>query len=207
MPNEPIVHVIDDDEAARDSLSFLIDCAGLRVRSYSNAIEFLEAVPTMEHGCIVTDVRMPEMSGVELMGRLKALGVTDPVIVITGHADVPMAIQAMKAGVADFLEKPFSDEAILEAIHVGLARHQDQSAAEIERERIRDRLATLSPRERDVLHGLAQGHANKAIAYDLAISARTVEVYRANLMTKMQARSLSELVRMVTVVGLDSRDS
>lgn len=206
MASEPIVHVIDDDEAARDSLSFLIDCAGLRVRSYSNAIEFLEAVPTMEHGCIVTDVRMPEMSGVELIGRLKALGVTDPVIVITGHADVPMAIQAMKAGVADFLEKPFSDEAILDAIRAGLARHLDHSAAESERERIRERLATLSPRERDVLHGLAQGNANKVIAYDLAISARTVEVYRANLMTKMQARSLSELVRMVTIIGLDSRE-
>lgn len=203
MATEPVVHVIDDDEAARDSLSFLIDCAGIRVRSYPNAVAFLAAVPGMEHGCIVTDVRMPEMSGVELIERLKALGVTDPVIVITGHADVPMAIQAMKAGVADFLEKPFSDDAILEAIRAALARHHDQNEAEAERARIRERLAILSPRERDVLRGLAQGHANKVIAYDLAISARTVEVYRANLMTKMQARSLSELVRMVTLVGLD----
>lgn len=203
MATEPVVHVIDDDEAARDSLSFLIDCAGIRVRTYPSAIAFLAAVPSMEHGCIVTDVRMPEMSGVELIERLKAIGVTDPVIVITGHADVPMAIQAMKAGVADFLEKPFSDDAILEAIRAALARHHDQSEAEAERARIRERLAILSPRERDVLRGLAQGHANKVIAYDLAISARTVEVYRANLMTKMQARSLSELVRMVTLIGLD----
>lgn len=203
MATEPVVHVIDDDEAARDSLSFLIDCAGIRVRTYPSAIAFLAAVPSMEHGCIVTDVRMPEMSGVELIERLKAIGVTDPVIVITGHADVPMAIQAMKAGVADFLEKPFSDDAILEAIRAALARHHDQNEAEAERARIRERLAILSPRERDVLRGLAQGHANKVIAYDLAISARTVEVYRANLMTKMQARSLSELVRMVTLIGLD----
>lgn len=203
MATEPVVHIIDDDEAARDSLSFLIDCAGIRVRTYPSAIAFLAAVPGMEHGCIVTDVRMPEMSGVELIERLKAIGVTDPVIVITGHADVPMAIQAMKAGVADFLEKPFSDDAILEAIRAALARHHDQSEAEAERARIRERLAILSPRERDVLRGLAQGHANKVIAYDLAISARTVEVYRANLMTKMQARSLSELVRMVTLIGLD----
>lgn len=203
MATEPVVHIIDDDEAARDSLSFLIDCAGIRMRTYPSAIAFLAAVPGMEHGCIVTDVRMPEMSGVELIERLKAIGVTDPVIVITGHADVPMAIQAMKAGVADFLEKPFSDDAILEAIRAALARHHDQSEAEAERARIRERLAILSPRERDVLRGLAQGHANKVIAYDLAISARTVEVYRANLMTKMQARSLSELVRMVTLIGLD----
>ena len=202
MATEPLVHVIDDDEAARDSLSFLIDCAGIRVRAYESAIAFLEAVPTMEHGCIVTDVRMPEMSGVELIARLKALGVPDPVIVITGHADVPMAIQAMKAGVADFLEKPFSDEAILDAIRSALARHNDQSEATAERERIRERLATLSRREREVLDGLVQGHANKVIAYDLAISARTVEVYRANVMTKMHASSLSELVRIVTIAEL-----
>lgn len=202
METEPLVHVIDDDEAARDSLSFLIDCAGIRVRAYESAIAFLEAVPTMEHGCIVTDVRMPEMSGVELIARLKALGVPDPVIVITGHADVPMAIQAMKAGVADFLEKPFSDEAILGAIRSALARHSDQSEATAERERIRERLATLSRREREVLDGLVQGHANKVIAYDLAISARTVEVYRANVMTKMHASSLSELVRIVTIAEL-----
>jgi two-component system response regulator FixJ len=202
MGTEPLVHVIDDDEAARDSLSFLIDCAGIRVRAYESAIAFLEAVPTMEHGCIVTDVRMPEMSGVELIARLKALGVPDPVIVITGHADVPMAIQAMKAGVADFLEKPFSDEAILDAIRSALARHSDQSEATAERERIRERLGTLSRREREVLDGLVQGHANKVIAYDLAISARTVEVYRANVMTKMHASSLSELVRIVTIAEL-----
>ena len=202
MAAEPIVHVIDDDEAARHSLAFLIDCAGLEVRSYGSAIEFLKAVPTLDHGCIVTDVRMPEMSGVELIARLKALGVTDPVIVITGHADVPMAIQAMKAGVADFIEKPFGDDTILAAIRSALARQSDRGQVQAERDQYLDRKATLSVREREVLEGLIEGHPNKIIAFDLGISARTVEVYRANIMTKMQAGSLSELVRMVMIARL-----
>lgn len=202
MAAEPVVHVIDDDEPAREALAFLIDCAGLQVRTYESAVRFLEAVPTMEHGCIVTDVRMPELSGVELIGRLKALGIKDPVIVITGHADVPMAIQAMKAGVADFLEKPFSDDAILGAIRAALLRQTGGEAADAEREAIKARLATLSQRESQVLDGLVAGHANKVIAYDLNISARTVEVYRAHVMTKMHAGSLSELVRMVMLAKL-----
>ncbi|HEV2043858.1 MAG TPA: response regulator FixJ [Sphingomicrobium sp.] len=202
MADEPVVHVIDDDEAARKSLAFLLDCAGLAVRSYESAAEFLRAVPTLEPGCIITDVRMPEMSGVELIGRLKALAVPDPVIVITGHADVPLAIQAMKAGVADFLEKPFSDDAILGAVRSALARRTDVNQAKAERERFIVLLETLSPREREVLDGLVEGRANKVIAFDLGISARTVEVYRANVMTKMTAGSLSELVRMVTIAKL-----
>jgi two-component system response regulator FixJ len=202
MANEPVVHVIDDDDAARQSLEFLIDCAGLKTRSYASAVEFLKAVPDMEHGCIVTDVRMPEMTGIELLGRLKALGVRDPVIVITGHADVPMAIQAMKEGVADFIEKPFSDDAILGAIKAAVARQNDRAQADEERALVNERLASLSPREREVLDGLVEGHANKVIAFDLDISARTVEVYRANVMAKMHARSLSELVRMVTISRL-----
>ena len=203
MAAEPVVHVIDDDESAREALAFLIDCAGFQVRTYESAVRFLDAVPTMDHGCIVTDVRMPELTGVELIGRLKALGVKDPVIVITGHADVPMAIQAMKAGVADFLEKPFGDDAILGAIRSALARQTGREEADAEREAIKARMATLSQRESEVMEGLVAGHANKVIAYDLSISARTVEVYRANVMTKMQAGSLSELVRMVTVVRLE----
>jgi two-component system response regulator FixJ len=203
MAAEPVVHVIDDDASAREALSFLIDCAGFQVRTYESAVRFLDAVPTMDHGCIVTDVRMPELTGVELIGRLNALGVKDPVIVITGHADVPMAIQAMKAGVADFLEKPFRDDAILGAIRSALARQTGRKQADAEREAIKARLATLSQRESEVMEGLVAGHANKVIAYDLGISARTVEVYRANVMTKMQAGSLSELVRMVTVARLE----
>ncbi len=204
MAIEPVVHVIDDDDAARDGLEFLIDCAGIKVRSYESAVQFLDAVPTMERGCIVTDVRMPEMSGVELIGRLKTLGVTDPVIVITGHADVPMAIQAMKQGVSDFIEKPFGDDAILGAIRTALARENGRREASAEADRVKARIETLSQREREVLDGLVEGHANKVIAFDLDISARTVEVYRANVMTKMQARSLSELVRMVTIARLAS---
>ena len=202
MADEPVVHVIDDDEAARQSLAFLLDCAGLSVRSYESAAAFLEAVPTMEQGCIITDVRMPGMSGVELIGRLKALAVADPVIVITGHADVPLAIQAMKAGVADFLEKPFSDDAILGAVRSALARRTDVNQAKAERDRFVTLLESLSQREREVLDGLVEGRANKVIAFDLEISARTVEVYRANVMTKMKAGSLSELVRMTMIAKL-----
>ena len=202
MASEPVVHVIDDDEAARHSLEFLIDCAGFKVRPYNSAIAFLEAVAELEHGCIVTDVRMPEMSGIELIGRLKALGIADPVIVITGHADVPMAIQAMKQGVTDFIEKPFSDDAILNAIRSALARESDRDRTRAERQQTLERIASLTQREAEVLEGLVEGHANKVIAYDLAISARTVEVYRANVMAKMQARSLSELVRMVTIARI-----
>ena len=202
MAAEPMVHVIDDDEAARYSLEFLIDCAGLPVRAYPSAPAFLAALADRTPGCIVTDVRMPEMTGIELVARLKALGVSDPVIVITGHADVPMAIEAMKQGVADFIEKPFSDDTILAAIRAALSRRNDLDQARAERADIIARMDSLSPREREVLDGLVQGHANKVIAFDLAISARTVEVYRAHVMTKMKAGSLSELVRMVTIVSL-----
>ena len=202
MAAEPVVHVIDDDASAREALAFLIDCAGMPVRTYESAVQFLATLPSLEHGCIVTDVRMPDMTGIELIERLKALEIADPVIVITGHADVPMAIQAMKAGVSDFLEKPFGDRAILDAIRSALARQSGDEAADAERQAINARIDSLSRREREVLDGLVEGLANKAIAYDLEISARTVEVYRANVMTKMKASSLSELVRMVTTARL-----
>jgi len=197
-PAPPVIHVIDDDEAARHSLAFLLDCAGFAVRSYASAPEFL-ARSDAEHGVVVTDVRMPEMSGLELVARLKAKGATDPVIVITGHADVPMAIEAMKHGVADFIEKPFADDVFLGAVRAAIARLEARDDRAAERETVLARMASLSQREREVLDGLVAGHANKVIAYDLGISARTVEVYRANVMTKMQANSLSELVRMVTI--------
>lgn len=202
MPNEQVVHIIDDDAAARDALAFLLDCHEIATRSYESAVEFLKHVKDLEYGCIVTDVRMPEMSGVELVHKLKEVGVTNPVIVITGHADVPMAIQALHAGVSDFIEKPFSDETILEAVRTALARQQDRGEIETERSRIMRNIATLSGREREVMEGLVDGKANKVIAYDLGISARTVEVYRANVMTKLGARTLSELVRMVMIARL-----
>lgn len=202
MLNEPVVHVIDDDEGVRDSLAFLLDCSRIATRTYESAMEFIDALPAVERGCIVTDVRMPEMSGIELLARLRALNVTDPVIVITGHADVPMAIQALRAGVSDFIEKPFSDEAILLAVRSALAKLESRSEMESERADIDRRLKSLSGRESEVMEGLVEGKANKVIAYDLDISARTVEVYRANVMTKMGARTLSELVRMVMISRL-----
>lgn len=202
MANEATVHIIDDDPAAREALAFLLDCHSMTTRTYESAIQFLEVVGNMERGCIVTDVRMPEMTGVELVARLNTLGVTDPVIVITGHADVPMAIQALQAGVSDFLEKPFSDDAILGAIRSAIQRQQNRDEITAERDRIVAKLATLSARESEVMEGLLVGKANKVIAYDLSISARTVEVYRANVMTKLGARTLSELVRMVTIARL-----
>ena len=199
--NEPFVHVIDDDDAMRDSLSFMLDAAGLRSRAWESAAAFLAGLDKVERGCIVTDIRMPDMTGLELVDRLKAAGHPDPVIVITGHADVPLAVEAMKAGVVDFIEKPFDNQRLLNAVRAALAQGTSEDGAaqqdNEERRRILERIESLSARERQVLDGLVAGQANKIIAFDLEISPRTVEVYRANVMTKMQARSLSELVRMV----------
>jgi two-component system, LuxR family, response regulator FixJ len=202
MPSDPIVYIIDDDESVRHSLEFLLDVAGIRVRSFSSADSFLKSSPPLAGACVVTDVRMPGMSGVELAEELRRRAVSTPVIVVTGHADVPLAIQAMKAGVADFIEKPFDDEVMLAAIRNALARHRNEETAVAERQFVLDLIGTLSPREREVMDGLVAGQANKAIAYDLEISARTVEVYRANVMMKMHAKTLSDLVRMVTIARL-----
>lgn len=202
MANDGIVYVIDDDESARHSLEFLLDVAGIRVRSFASADAFLQAAPPLAGACVVTDVRMPGMSGIELAEELKRRGAVAPVIVITGHADVPLAIQAMKAGVADFIEKPFDDAVMLGAIDKALAQHAGEEAAAAERQTVLERMAALSRRERDVMEGLVAGKAYKAIGFDLDISPRTVEVYRANLMMKMQAKTLSDLVRMATIVSM-----
>ena len=200
MTTDAIIHVIDDDAAVRDSLAFLLETADLTARTYESAIDFL-AEPERPAGCIVTDVRMPDMTGIELARRLRDSGSVEPVIVITGHADEPMAIEAMRAGVVDFIEKPFDDEVLLASIHRVLDQSRKATSADAERRAIAVRLDTLSPRERDIVDGLVKGHANKVIAFDLGISPRTVEVYRANAMTKMHAGSLSELVRMVMTTG------
>lgn len=194
---EPVVHVIDDDEAMRQSLAFLLDTAGLSARTYESAPLFLDALSQAENGVVVTDVRMPEMTGLDLVRRLKALGAPLPVIVITGHGDVPLAVEAMKAGVVDFLEKPFDEDALLGAIQSALAASEASQDEDPERERIRTILESLSPREQEVLDGVVEGKLNKVIAYELGISPRTVEVYRANVMSKTGARGLSELIRMV----------
>ena len=201
MANEPIIHVVDDDAAVRDSLGFLLDTAGLVSRTYESAAALLAHADTLARGCIVTDVRMPDMNGLEMVRRLSEMGVRHPVIVMTGHADVPLAIEAVRAGVKDFIEKPFDDEALLASIRSALADQAGAAERDGQDVEVLERLASLSARERQVLEGLVAGRANKVIAYDLQISPRTVEVYRANVMTKMQARSLSELVRMTILAG------
>ena len=198
---EILVHVIDDDEAMRDSLAFLLDSAGFASRTYDSALQFLSQAQDLTSGCVVTDIRMPEMSGLELVRRLTEMGIPLPVVVITGHGDVPLAVEAMKAGVVDFLEKPFDDEALLAAVRSALdsAAMTDQRTEE--RRRFETMLAGLSPREQEVLHGVVAGKLNKIIAFELGISQRTVEVYRANVMTKTGAASLSELVRMALLAS------
>lgn len=193
-------HIIDDDEAARDALAFLLSTADVPFEAYDSATAFL-TVAAEVRGCVVTDIRMPDMDGLQLVRRLNDLGVTLPVIVMTGHGDVPLAVEAMKAGVIDFFEKPFDDEQILEAIQRAMAMSGQGEAREQEKAEIAARIATLSGREHEVMQGLLAGKANKVIAHDLDISPRTVEIYRANLMTKMHANSLSELVRMVLRVN------
>lgn len=199
--SEGVVHVIDDDEAMRESLAFLLDTAGLNSRTYDSAMAFLEDADLSAPGCIVTDVRMPQMSGLDLVRELTRRGVTRPVIVITGHGDVPLAVEAMKAGVVDFLEKPFSDDALIGAISSALNGQAQSGQQDQERRRFEAVLEGLSPREKDVLRGVVAGKPNKIIAFELGISPRTVEVYRANVMTKTGAGSLSELVRMAMLAG------
>jgi two-component system, LuxR family, response regulator FixJ len=201
-PESALVHVIDDDEAVRDSLAFLLRANEIEVQTYESGTVFLAGAAELKAGCVVTDVRMPEISGIELLRKLKELKVFLPVIVITGHGDVPLAVEAMKFGAADFLEKPFDDDILLAAVRAALNRQNSEVKRQAERAAIDDRLAALSNREREVLEGLVAGRANKQIAFDLGISPRTVEIYRANLMTKMQAASLSELVRMALTAGI-----
>jgi two-component system response regulator FixJ len=196
MPSDVAVHVVDDDVAVRKSLAFLLASEGLPVRLHESASAFLQDVSGIEAGCIVTDVRMPGIDGIAFIRRLKERGIALPVIVMTGHADVPMAVEAMKEGAVDFLEKPFGDEAFLATVRQALLRQERSSHQGAQAVQVQARFEGLSERERQVLDGLVAGKANKVIAYDLGISPRTVEIYRANVMAKMQAKSLSELVRL-----------
>lgn len=193
------IHIVDDDEAIRDSLAFLLDTAGHTTRTWASGEAFLAAQP-VKGGCLLTDVRMPGISGLELAARLKETGFTMPIIVMTGHGDIPLAVEAMKAGVVDFLEKPLDDDLLLRAIKLALERAKAGDGDNAPEHR--ERFEALSPRERDVLAGVIAGKANKVIAYDLGISPRTVEVYRAGLMSKIGAGSVSELVRMAISAGV-----
>ena len=200
MATDAVVHLIDDDEGVRQAVAFLLATSGFAVRVYESASAFLDALPSVQPGCIVTDVRMPGMDGLALQRTLKARDVGLPVIVITGHGDVPLAVEAMKAGAVDFIEKPFNDDTLLSAVRVAISRHATDSRRDGEVAAIKTKLDSLSPREREVLDGLIAGLPNKTIAYDLNISARTVEVHRANLMARMGAHSVADLVRMVFIV-------
>jgi two-component system response regulator FixJ len=198
-----VVHIVDDDMAVRDGLAFLLGVAGLDTRIYESGAALLEQATALAPGCIITDVRMPGMTGLELIARLAARGAPHPIIVLTGHADVPLAVEAMKAGVVDFLEKPVEDEALLEAVRRALARGGAAAGEQAERAELAARRAELTARERDVFNAIVAGDSNKAAALRLGISPRTVEIYRANVMAKMHAKSLSDLVRMALRLGPD----
>lgn len=203
MNDKPVIHVIDDDAAMRDSLAFLLDVNGYRSQVYETANAFLAGGGAEVSSCVVvSDIRMPGISGIELVRKLKREGAASAVILITGHGDVALAVEAMKAGAADFIEKPFDDAALLDAIRAALDTRPSAPGEKSARKQAEARLADLSPRERDVLQGVVAGKINKVIAHELSISPRTVEVYRANLMAKTGARSMSELMRLALAVGL-----
>lgn len=202
MPVEGLVYVIDDDPAMRDSLDFLLDAAGLKARLFESAVSFLEALPELGPGCIVSDVRMPNLDGLELLKRLRETNKPLPIIIMTGHGDIPLAVEAMKLGAIDFIEKPFEDDRLIGTITAALSGAAQRHKGDAVTADIASRIASLSPRERQVLDGLVAGLSNKLIARDYDISPRTIEVYRANVMTKMQASSVSELVRFAIRGGL-----
>ncbi|HTO67015.1 MAG TPA: response regulator FixJ [Bradyrhizobium sp.] len=199
---QPEIYVIDDDEAVRESIEFLLKTAGIKVRAFDSAKAFFEVLPQIDDGCVVTDVRMPDITGIDLLRKVREVKPGLPVIVITGHGDVPLAVEAMKLGANDFLEKPFDDDLLIASVRSALSQGADTAKRKQEISEIHDKLAALSNRERQVLEGLVAGKANKVIAFDLGISPRTVEIYRANLMTKMSANSLSDLVRMAMMAGI-----
>ena len=202
MPDRGRVYVIDDDEAMRDSLNFLLDSANYKVTLFETALAFLDALPGLEFGCVLSDVRMPGLDGIELLKRMKASHSTFPILIMTGHGDVPLAVEAMKLGAVDFLEKPFEDDRLVAMIETAIHQAEPAASSEALTQDIAARIASLSPRERQVMDGLIAGLSNKLIARDYDISPRTIEVYRANVMTKMQANSLSELVRLAMRAGL-----
>jgi two-component system response regulator FixJ len=202
MPADRHVYIVDDDDAVRDSLSVLLEAVGHRVRTFGLAAEFLSAASTLPRGCLIADIRMPEIDGLELQRLLNERDLRFPMIVITGHGDVPLAVRAMKAGALDFIEKPFATPVILASVEAALSSLESAQGRDPVVAAARAKIDLLSPREREVLKGLLAGLPNKTIAYDLAISPRTVEIHRARVMDKTGARSLSELIRLALAAGL-----
>lgn len=200
--SDRIVHLVDDDEAIRRSAGFMLKTSGYLVKTYASGVELLKEAKDLPVGCILLDVRMPEMDGLQVQQELQERGVGFPVIVMTGHGDVTVAVQAMKVGAVDFIEKPFEKAVLLSAIEEGFSRIEQAGRNRARAEEAQIRLQALTPRERDVLEGLVRGHPNKTIAYDLNISPRTVEIHRANLMGKLEVASLSEALRIAFAAGL-----
>lgn len=196
---EPVVHIIDDDEAVRDSLNMLLDSVDIANRQYESAQAFLQSDYTSTSGCIVLDIRMPGMSGMELQEKLNEMGLKLPIIFITGHGDIPMAVEAMKRGAVEFVQKPFREQELLDCINRALQMDSERRISDQEVDAIRRRVESLTPREKQVMDMIVEGKANKVIAFDLDLSQRTVEIHRAHVMEKMQTKSLAELVRMVLV--------
>jgi two-component system, LuxR family, response regulator FixJ len=194
---EPLIYLVDDDEAVRDSLGLLFKSIGLKHEAYSSALDFLQRFDSTRHACLVADIRMPGLSGLELQQRLNEQHAEIPIIFITGHGDVPMAVTAMKSGAADFIQKPFRDQDLIDRIHKGLERDRERRASRAEADEIRARIALLTPRESEVMQRVVRGQANKVIAMDLGVSQRTVELHRARVMRKLKMRSLAELVHAV----------
>jgi two-component system, LuxR family, response regulator FixJ len=206
MGDKRMVHLVDDEDALRRSAAFLLKTSGYDVTLWSNGVDFLREVWNVPPGCILLDVRMPEMDGLTVQRELADRGILLPVIILTGHGDIAMAVAAMKQGAVDFLEKPFEKAALLTALDGGFARLDNVSTAQVRAQEAEIRVAVLTEREREVLDGLARGLPNKTIAYDLDISPRTVEVHRANLMTKLNVRSLSDALRLAFAAGLGTSD-
>jgi len=202
MGDSRIVHLVDDEEAIRKSAGFVLSRAGYKVLPYHSGTEFLKRAKAEPKGCVLLDVRMPEMDGLQVQSAMADCGIDMPVIVLTGHGDVTVAVQAMKAGAVEFLEKPFEKAALLAALERAFTRLERSDNRELEEREARTRIAALTPREREILVGLAKGYPNKTIAYDLGCSSRTVEVHRASLMYKLDVHSLSDLLRIAFAAGL-----
>lgn len=202
MATEPIVYVVDDDQAMVESLTWVIESVGLKAKAFTRAHEFLDAYDPVQHGCILLDVRMPGMSGPELQAKLNTLGATLPIIFISGHGDVPLAVRVMKAGAIDFLTKPFNDQILLESINKALRLDKTNREKLQENAQAEAKFALLSPREVQVLQGIVAGKQNKVISAELNISLKTVEAHRASVMKKMGVKSVPELVKLVLTNGV-----